>query len=921
MLAVVEHLVAVQSKHQSILQKLQSKTYKFLSEADKKVIKFGNDLYHDMSVVDADDDTFEGKRRKVTGLIAEGPRMALSDSAITLEKRNAVYKLLNKTLRSTADEIGGGILTEPLIEQLLHAKVNISKARQEHERYITDWFNKIWKSVDATKDGAMSVELREAITDVVLRTDLTSLLNINISGNDIVTLLGNEKFRGKERSAIENTFKKARGNKDKALQYARELGFWLAIGDRALPVPHTNVYTIAHKYLISPTKSDIAQLDAYATLASLEHIDARQLSMVKSLGESEFAKNASFNGFTDLLQGHRVYKSQSLKGLFYNNPTQMIKGYIVERVDNLTHIKTGTRADKKQMDKEGYTESYAMGRVPGIPATHNMVYVTRIIPEVTDASGIMSTTNQRAMGTTLTEIYSKNRKFWHKTGENKDKPDFRKIKATIKLVKQSEDKKSKVKNLVEDDTLKLTPILDENQNITDFRVMMNHETTRELLRPDLEAQNVFAHMNSGLVDRVNTIESNKKTVDILIHEKEDLYKSHPDLFTDLLDPSSKYVERYRKLPRPVREYIKRYAVGNQFMVREDIIDKVFGYKVHDITELEFLQKPEMARAKLITGILHNMIKAVVTYGKNRIVIAMPQVIRNNLMSNIYQLSMRNIPMSYILYKIVEGRQEYVRYRDDKEEMMALQHKIAVRNLDKKTSPEAQQVIRLQARIEGNKIHKMSEAGVNSLIVEDINDAQIDGFFNQARRRLKVNHRHSKWSDKYVGNIPKKIGPWKTSDVGAVLFMTKGSKPYQLAHHIVQLTDFLGRYVLIEHLVNVEKKDWNTALHTAINSFVLFDEALTPVLEMLDSIGVTSFLSYYLRNNRASRQLVQSNPVGVGLSAAFQYTTGVQSLGNVNASWLGGDFSPNLLQFDELFDEANNMTGVDIVVDVVKSIFD
>ena len=221
----------------------------------------------------------------------------------------------------------------------------------------------------------------------------------------------------------------------------------------------------------------------------------------------------------------------------------------------------------------------------------------------------MSTTNQRAMGTTLTEIYSENPKFWHKTGEIKDKPDFRKIKATIKLVKQSEDKKAKASKVKENPKLRLTPIMDENQNITDFRVMMNHEDTKEILRPDLEAQNVFAHMNSGYVDRANTIESDKRTIDILIHEQQDLYKSHKHLFVDLLDPNEKHVERYRKLPRPVREYIKRYAVGNQFMVREDIIDKVFGYKVADITQLKALQKPELARVKLIAGILHNIIKS------------------------------------------------------------------------------------------------------------------------------------------------------------------------------------------------------------------------------------------------------------------------------------------------------------------------
>tara|TARA_Y100001951_G_scaffold7795_1_gene4942 strand:+ start:1 stop:4014 length:4014 start_codon:yes stop_codon:yes gene_type:complete len=927
MLAVTEHLVAIQSKHQSILEQFQSKTSDFLSASDKKIQKFGNDLYHEMAIDSTrtatdEEETFDDKRRKVTGFLAEGPRLVLSDSAITLEKRNSVYKLLNKTLRSVADEQGGGILTEQLIEQLLHAKVNISKARQTHERFTTNWFNKIWKSVDATKDGTMSIKLREALTNIVLRTDLTSLLTVNISGNDIVRLLGDKKFRRKELSAIENTFKKARGNKDKALQYARELGYWLATGNRALPMNHTNAYTIAHKYLIAPTKSDIAYLEAYATLSSLEHVDSRELSMVKGLGEREFAINATVNGFTDLLHGHRVYKRSSLSGLFHGNPTQMIKGYVVERVDNLTHIKVGTTADKELRKQEGYTESYKLGKIPGIPSdlSNNVLYVTRIVPEVTDASGIMSTTNQRAMGTTLTELYSKNPKFHHKTGKNKDKPDFRLIKATIKLVKQSEDKKSKDPNLIEDTELKLTPVRDENQNVTDFRIMMNHVNTRDILRPDLEIQNVFAHMNSGLVDRVNSIDSNKKTVDILVHEKENLYKSHPDLFVDILDPNSVYVERYRKLPRSTREYIKKYAVGNKFMVREDIIDKVFGYKVHDITQLEILQDPQWARVKLIAGILHNMIRTIVSYGKNRIVIAMPQVVINNLLSNIAQLSMRNIPFSYIIYKISEGFQEYHRYKTDTEQLMKLEHQIEVRNLNRTTSPEAREVTRLKIRIEGNKIHRMSEAGLNSLIVEDINDAQIDGFFNQARRRLRVNHRHSKWSDPLVGNIPKKIGPWKASDVGGVLFMTKGSKPYQLAHHVVQLTDFLGRYVMIEHLVDVEKVEFKTAMHRSINAFVLFDEALTPILEALDAIGVTSFLSYYLRNNRASRQLIQSNPTGVGLSAAFQYTTGVSSLGNVNASWLGGDFSPNLLQFDELFDEANNVTGVDIVADTISSIF-
>ena len=127
-----------------------------------------------------------------------------------------------------------------------------------------------------------------------------------------------------------------------------------------------------------------------------------------------------------------------------------------------------------------------------------------------------------------------------------------------------------------------------------------------------------------------------------------------------------------------------------------------------------------------------------------------------------------------------------------------------------------------------------------------------------------------------------------------------------------MTDFLGRYVMIEHATKVKGQSFKEAMHDALNAFVLFDESLVPALEAVDAIGATSFLSYFLRNQRASKQLVQASPTGVGLSAGIQYTTGIPTLGNVNASWIAGDFSPNTLQFDDLFDEANNATGFEVV---------
>ena len=521
------------------------------------------------------------------------------------------------------------------------------------------------------------------------------------------------------------------------------------------------------------------------------------------------------------------------------------------------------------------------------------------MPEVTDVSGILSTTNQRNMGTTLTEIFMRDPAY-----AVNGKPDFVLIKQKVKAFIAEEERKSNSNSatfLQEDDSLRLRPLRDETGRITDYRVMMDHATTKKLLRPDLEIQNVFAHMNSSLIDKQATLENNLITIDLLVDEQLDLFESHEKEFTDLLDPEGAYIERYYKLPKRIRDRIQKYAVNGKFMIREDIIDKVFGYKSFDISQLKRLENHP--RTKYVAGLAHYMIKQIVGYGKDRVVIAMPQVIINNLFSNISQLSMRKIPISYTFYKIIEGISEYTKYRTATEELARLEKLKKSKKLPD-NSPEGQQINRLNAQIKNNQLHRMIDAGLSSIIVEDVNDAQTDGYFNRMRKMLRLESFKFKG---YTDRVPKQVGT-----AASWLFWTKGSKPYQASRHIVQMTDFLGRYVMIEHATKVKGQSFKEAMHDALNAFVLFDESLVPALEAVDAIGATSFLSYFLRNQRASKQLVQASPTGVGLSAGIQYTTGIPTLGNVNASWIAGDFSPNTLQFDDLFDEANNATGFEVV---------
>jgi len=240
----------------------------------------------------------------------------------------------------------------------------------------------------------------------------------------------NIQARGKLKSAIKRKLRLS--GSSPAIQYAEELGQWIATGKRGkLGNPYTNAYSIAFDHIEDPSEEQTNLLDAYATIVSLGKLDENSVSLVKNLSNNEFSADATNNGIIDMLDTHVVYKTKSRKDLFDGDPIQMVKGYIVERMDNLTSIKLGPASDKDKEAGLGYKDSYPLGKVDK-DQTFDTLYINRNIPEVADISGIMSTTNQRNMGTTLTEILMRNPAYQY---PNTDKPNFKKITAKIEEIK------------------------------------------------------------------------------------------------------------------------------------------------------------------------------------------------------------------------------------------------------------------------------------------------------------------------------------------------------------------------------------------------------------------------------------------------------------------------------------------------------
>lgn len=890
MVGVVEQLIEIQQVHEGRAKRLFRNYAKVTDKYDERI----REIYAKVKDKSANSATAEnlGILTKVT---LDNLKAHMSTNAVSAVILRSIHNAFITALISIAKELGEGVLTKALVNQLMQVKNNISKQNQILERDMIGWFNDIWKAPDAVKN--MTVEEQEGLTDVFLRTELSSLLGTEdrplLSPMQIGQLLQNPSLIQSNLDKLIQLMNLPANHR--ALIFAGELGNYMATTTTHVSNAHQNVATIAKDELTAEQNKDkqlLEYLKAYASLVALQNTDRRTIELIKPLVDAEFIADSADNAIIDILKYHRRFTETSLKALFDGNPMQTRQGWLIERVDNLTDMVTGTAAQAAEMKKAGYTEPYKLGKIPGVSSAHDTIYVGRNIPEQRIVSGILSLTGKHTAGTVISDILKKNPDFQKSNGS----PDTVKIRKQIARMARSQHIKAQA--LKQDPNTTLRPVRDDKGRIVDYRVEMSLESRKRLLNPDTAFQNVFAHMHSNASNKQQTIIADKDTIDLLVHEQVNLMPKMPDgSFVDILAPNSPFSrDRYWRLPKEVRLYMNQYAINGEFKVRADIIDKVFGFPAKDIGNLEMLQGPARGHWRWAARMGQHMVQTVVSYGVDRIVIGTGSVIAGNLMSNMYALMMRKISPNYIAHKTNEGYQEYQRYQQDSAAMRKLRREIEAKNLPS-TSEEQKEFFRAKTRLENNRLHKMSAAGLDSIIVEDLNEASSSGYFSRYSRILK------REENKAVRDaIPKKL-----VEIGKVAFMTKSSAPYRGAKHVVQLSDFLARYVMIEHAMEVKGQSFDTASFEAVKAFVLFDENITPGLDALNSVAGTLFVSYWMRNQRAARALIKNSPTSVLTAAGVQHSTDLDALASINSSFYGLDYSPNIFQGENVLDKVTEVT--------------
>lgn len=746
---------------------------------------------------------------------------------------------------------------------LRKSKYIVDMARQEVNDHTRSFLT---KSFDPRNHISKAQKI--AITNVVLKTDLNSLLDNNNNGltmGRLAEILVDPNLREVETQRQDVALRQelAKQGLPSRLFFlfqnqARSLGNYMTTGVFTVENPMMNAHNIVQQRMLDgldqvPVK-DAAALEAIvdrmATLHALNITPANDLRLANEIIQHEMAREdvPDDNGFSRLVGMHINFKELAKQKLFNGNPTQMIKGYVYEIFDgdvNVEYVLEGSPREY-QLQAEGMTR---VGRLPKDPndgfAGQRVIY-----------KGMRGLNGYNKSIVSLTDLQHRGANLFSTAG-------WQSQNALQKLGKVRGDAFLGARNQFTPNYSKnspnMVPVLNEQGKIVDYRYMMSESNKRAILKKEDPFDRVLPHMMASITDRNNTQVINRDVVNLL--------KAEYDAGKD--SPSHRFVrisataadEASRDMWNLLPEDMKRAATDAfgfpGIYVRDEVANLVLGFRKATISNLT---KPgtgnEDRPAELLWGKNTPVVRMaekvwleIVQLMRVKIAILTPAVVVGNMASNTAMLLSEGIPLNYIRKNAGEAISAMRQYQKDRQDATELSTRIgSARALGRDTRALEVRLNRLEANLAANPVANLVADGLFTSITADlgVDDDTIRGSLIQK-------------AEDALGNKGGKYGQAAAS-LAKELYMLPGSKGFKAAIAATQYSDFVGRYVKFKYDTQVNKKDREQAINDALASFIYYDIPQPKYLQALNDSGLVMFTKFFLRIQHVIAHMYSQNPI-------------------------------------------------------------
>lgn len=700
---------------------------------------------------------------------------------------------------------------------------------------------------------SITKEEEAVLNNVVLKLDLSCLLPSGSAVFDLQDIIENNNAK----EVAEDLMRQISLNNEQ-IKRIRQLAHYLATGKTGGEGLLRNAYAIAHLtktsngYMLDPsktvTRNYVTDIDRIISLLALTEVPAKALDIL----HGTITRN--FTGMKDFIDFHKSIKNQDLRTM-ENDPQLMFnynKGYIPQNISNQVTVQVVTSAEKAQeLSKLGYSLVKIINRNPGDHSLGKLYLMKSALPEAAYRQGIIKQNNLSRFGLANSGF---------------DKDNLLSIKA--------ENYRSSDDNLKDFNPI---PIFNANGVVTGYSMDFSSVLADEGISKDTNPfgslgmwhGNAFTYEMSKNFN-LQLVKLNSKML------ANDINNKSPDLVEKAWRPISEYTSKDRVIADAwshVPAYVKEAMAKEQncstsdILIRRDMIDLFLGYRTASVTDFftgisRWSPKTCNNVAKLALKVLgkdaykylagaERAIQYTSAYARSVIVVRSVVVPFYNICSNILQLRMRGIPLTYIAEKIATKTLEAEQYNTLLNNQLKIRAKIATF-----PDPNDQGAIKLKRRLEiiEDKIGLLS---INPMIqageLSTINDVGDD--YNQSVLT-------GTWAEKLneeVGKLPDSMiqaGKWLT--------VSKDTAMYKILEKATIYGDFVAKSIyydwLTEHGTQV-----NDALIKSMNEFVNYDMLAGRNREYLENLGVIMFYNYTLRSLRTAFDVMLHNPVSALLA--------------------------------------------------------
>lgn len=880
--ALATQLVMIEAKRRARLNVEGSKTLQSIEDAFRNVAEKARDKVDDF----ATSDFFKGSKNGFVRLAGSMTSTVVKDR---LDFMMQAYEDFSNQHFHHSQGMFAGLVTEMRGSNkgnvIFYKLLRMAKFLEGKRKDLITGTAKVVLQSFANKGKDLTDAQKESISNVFLRTDMAALLD-RFDMKGIRELVADPAALAKAIADVTAEMGKPR-HQMFYINAAKALGYQMATGEARTANNLQNAHNIARLYGTKRT-AEVQQntidkmeplIDVMASLYALYYTKQEHKADAVKVLDIEMAREGKDkgNGVEMVLRLHKQLQKESKDRLFKDQEALIMKGYTPEIYNPYIEVQLAIPDEVGTLKEQGFGQPIPLPLADADPERETKVLMARHGTGLqAHTTGTMSLTSMSTKGTTkhngVLDLFSDQGQYNQGMMLKIARDAADDIEAMFRMPMEPAAEKRTF----------LVPVLNPNGKTVNYRYMMNNRTKKEVLQRDSRFDKLLGTMAGSIFDKQSTPKQNETVVKAL-HEQYKLEGAkRPKSFIEVSprSPDPEMREIYRLLPEATKQAIREIWKTDGMMVRIDLLDMNFGYRKLSMSDV--LKKDREARigmdkffgevlgfvfsgGKILGGGAEDKdVKArdalatvrirqfeegwqtVVREIKDTLVVKSVSTFIGNMSSNFTLLYAYGVPVTDIVRHHRIAFRGAVAYKRDSDELFALQTKLDT-GLSGNVAEDTKRVAQLKDALAKNPVRELIEAGLMPTIVEDV-ELDDDIYSFKSRMMTKLEDK-TKWINKDVKNVGKQ------------LYMAHDTTVYKALSQAAQLSDFLGRYTLYQHMTTRKRDPMpkEEAIQLASDAFINYDVPTHRKMQYMNETGFFRFTKYYLRIQKVIMHLYRDNP--------------------------------------------------------------